>query len=342
MKHTLLLPFAILTGSAAAQNFNVDFAATNIPDPNYGADGLAGIWNGIDTQHCNAPASLVDLSGTPRPVTLSLSGTMCDFSGDPDCQQIAGDYELLDGINVDIIETITIEGLLPGRYEVRGYAHHGDNPFSDIKVIGEVDSDCMYGSCSVSSATGLNYTQARFWIDVPYPGTLVIDFESVYNFCGNQSPHDFVMSGLQLERTHHESFGNVGTSYCTSEPNSTGSEALISATGTRYLTGELVMSYDDLTLSASPVPSNEVCMFMYGTQQTQLPYYNGFLCIAGTGLRLDPFVSGSNMTMSQSIDFGVAQITAGQTLNFQAFFRDVAAAGAFANLSDATQITFAP
>ena len=60
--------------------------------------------------------------------------------------------------------------------------------------------------------------------------------------------------------------------FCSSTPNSTGSPALISATGSDSV------SANDIVLFAQPVP-NQPGIFFYGPEQIAVPFGNGTLCV---------------------------------------------------------------
>ena len=137
---------------------------------------------------------------------------------------------------------------------------------------------------------------------------------------------------------------NVGSPYCVALPNSTGSIASISATGSNCVLLE------NLTLHASPLPPNQFGVFFYGVDQTQVPFGNGVLCVAGGAggiARLPIEQAGTFGEMEHLVDYSdppnaANEITAGSSFNFQAWYRDPAAGGAFFNLSDALAITFRP
>jgi len=130
------------------------------------------------------------------------------------------------------------------------------------------------------------------------------------------------------------------TTYCTAGPNS------VSVLG-GYMShsGSIVVSDNNLSLSASPVP-NTIGLFFFGPNQTSVPFGQGFRCVANPLVRLSPptFVSGNVAT--RVLDFQGSgnenQISAGDTANFQFWFRDPNG-GAPPNdfsLSDGLQITF--
>jgi N-dimethylarginine dimethylaminohydrolase len=128
----------------------------------------------------------------------------------------------------------------------------------------------------------------------------------------------------------------VGTAYCASGANG----ALIGTTGSASIAA------NDLVLHAQNVPKKTFGIFFYGNTQKQIPFGHGYLCVGSTVqlARLGPPVnSGVGGELVRALDVTAppnpsAQITAGSTWNFQAWFRD----GASFDLSDAQQITFVP
>jgi hypothetical protein len=131
----------------------------------------------------------------------------------------------------------------------------------------------------------------------------------------------------------------LGTTYCAAGPNSTGSAATVSASGSASVAA------NDLLLRAEPVP-NQFGVFFYGPQQTNLPFGNGTLCITGEIGRLDVVMATGNvMTFlldNTSPPSTSTQITASSTWNFQAWFRDPMAGGAFFDLSNGLSLVFGP
>jgi len=131
------------------------------------------------------------------------------------------------------------------------------------------------------------------------------------------------------------------TNYCMSTANSTGSPAVISATGTSSF------SVNDLALHCGPMPANEPGIFYFGQGQTQIPFGDGFRCVTGaTVYRLFPVVfSGTNQVMDLALDngtFPASQLTPGSSWNFQGWFRDPAGGGTSFNLSDGARVLFLP
>ena len=132
---------------------------------------------------------------------------------------------------------------------------------------------------------------------------------------------------------------------CSTEANSTGAAAHISALGSYEV------SHNSLELYAAPVP-NEYGIFFYSQTPANggngIPLGDGRLCIGpGTLHRLYPPVLGSGLAMTRALDMAsppspAAQITAGSTWYFQAWFRDPAAGSSGFNLSNAIEVPFCP
>lgn len=131
--------------------------------------------------------------------------------------------------------------------------------------------------------------------------------------------------------------------FCSSTTNSTGSPALMDASG------GCVVAANNLVLTAAPVP-NQPGLFFYSSAQANggngVPFGNGLRCIGGGGAALIrlPVVVASGNVMSYAVDMNNlpsnGQITPGSTWNFQAWFRDPMGGGAAFNLSDGLEIQF--
>jgi hypothetical protein len=138
-------------------------------------------------------------------------------------------------------------------------------------------------------------------------------------------------------------YETTSTSFCVSALNSSGSESLITSIGSNSVAA------NDLGFIAGPGPANEPGIFYYGPLQIQVPFGDGNRCVggsAGTIVRMFPFaVADGSGVMSASIDNTNpthAQVMPGATLNFQAWFRDPAAAMTGFNLSNGLEVTFTP
>ena len=136
----------------------------------------------------------------------------------------------------------------------------------------------------------------------------------------------------------------LATNYCTATPNSSGSPAAMS------VSGSYSVAANDLVLHAAPLPAGQLGMFFYGGGAGASVLGNGLLCVdqnAGGLARLGVVAAGGGGELSAPLDVTApptpaAQITAGSTWYFQAWFRDPAGGGAGFNLSDGLEVTWLP
>ncbi len=135
--------------------------------------------------------------------------------------------------------------------------------------------------------------------------------------------------------------GSGPTRYCTSTVNSSGAAADIHYVGTTSVAA------GDLILEAGPAPANQSGIFFYGQNQTQVPFGDGFLCVAGPQFRLAVGTTDAAGFALHAFDASATagaggQVTAGTSWNFQYWFRDPAAGGAMFNTSRGLTVDFTP
>jgi hypothetical protein len=132
--------------------------------------------------------------------------------------------------------------------------------------------------------------------------------------------------------------GDIGTKFCSATNNSTGFPADISASGSTS------SAAGDLQLTSAPVP-NQNSIFFHGANQVQVPFGNGFICAQGNIVR-GAVVAATGNTVSYTYDNSNAKHSLsgfiGQNRQFQHWFRDPMAGGAFFNTSNAISITVQP
>jgi hypothetical protein len=133
----------------------------------------------------------------------------------------------------------------------------------------------------------------------------------------------------------------LGTKYCTSNPNTTGSAADITASGSAS------SAAGDLTLTSAPIP-NQAGVFFHGASQGNTPFGCGFLC-AATGTERGAVVVATGNSASYTYDNSNAKHDlggfVGTTRNFQHWYRDPLNAGACGdtfNTSNAISIGILP
>lgn len=129
---------------------------------------------------------------------------------------------------------------------------------------------------------------------------------------------------------------SLGAEFCVSAPNSTGSAARASATGSTSVAA------NDLTLRAGPLPDGFGFFFYGSAQAAPSPTGNGTLCLGGSLFR-SPVASATGLLLAVELDLATAPasaITAGSTWHFQGIFRDATAGGAGFDLSNGVALTF--
>ena len=138
--------------------------------------------------------------------------------------------------------------------------------------------------------------------------------------------------------------GSVGSPYCATNANSTGSSGVLSASGSP------LVSANDLTLEASSLPNNSFGFFLASLDQgfVQNPGGSaGNLCLGGSiGRYVGPgqiVNSGATGSFTLPLDLtqtptptGLVAIAAGETWNFQAWGRD----GSTSIFSEAVSVAF--
>ena len=136
----------------------------------------------------------------------------------------------------------------------------------------------------------------------------------------------------------------VGTSVCQTSPNSVGSGALISGSGSASV------GANDLTLNCIQLPANKPGLYYYGPAQQQVPFGNGWRCISGGGIgifRLGTVTSSAGGVATYNVNYAAQTlpngiITPGSKWFFQFWYRDPGQPPAEFNLSDALEVDFLP
>jgi hypothetical protein len=142
--------------------------------------------------------------------------------------------------------------------------------------------------------------------------------------------------------------GGIGTAYCTPVPNSTGTSAEMSATGSA------VATTNDLTLECSSMPNNSFGFFLTSRTQGAIQQpggSQGVLCVSGAiGRYVGPGQiknSGATGAISLQVDLtrhpqpsGLVQVLAGDTWNFTAWYRDVVGGTVTSNFANGLSVVF--
>lgn len=184
-------------------------------------------------------------------------------------------------------------------------------------------------------ATGLG-SDDLFWFDAAGFGPGLNGVCVNYGPCGGFAANPYASFYLQLFGTP-QGDAPIGTPYCSSGPNATGSAARISAEGTD--------PNADLVLVSTPVPDSSG-QFFYGPMMLGgVAFGDGLLCVGGMTTRLLPLVNAGMMmqapnTAALALDYS-APYASGLTgtVNFQHWFRSTLPGTGF-DTSDAISVTF--
>lgn len=156
------------------------------------------------------------------------------------------------------------------------------------------------------------------------------------------SDHQLVFTDLILPVVDH---CDEIYAYCVDNANSTGFPATLYWAGTPSVTG------GGFTLLAQSAVPSQFGLFYYGPIQTQAPFGHGFRCV-GSGLlgtfRLYPAIQSDAFGDAQRVldwgsapvGIGAGEIRAGETWNFQYWYRDPAAGSPGFNLTAALAVRF--
>jgi len=227
----------------------------------------------------------------------------------------------------------------------RDVDHHSGSIYDNTDWTSSMAGGALTWSCTETFAQNQNANALRW-------GTLFN-----FGFTANSAPSMTTATlGLfkpgpnsQLTATVDGPCGTpiCGTStYCTSAANTWSLNG-----GEIGSTGSTGIAANDMSLTVSGVPPTQFGLFFYGGDQTQVAFGNGFLCVTGSEtFRLQPPTMSDIFGLNtKALDYtqapmnaGSGMILAGATWNFQYWYRDPGAGGAFFNLSNGLEATFCP
>ena len=128
--------------------------------------------------------------------------------------------------------------------------------------------------------------------------------------------------------------------FCIAAPNSAGDGALICGSGSTSVAA------NDFTLSVAGAAPFQPGVFFFGPNAIEIPFGDGFRCVGGLVVRLNPPVpADASGAASRPVDLGVPPsdvITPGSLWHFQFWYRDPAAGGQGFNLSNGLKAVFHP
>ncbi|MEM9379593.1 MAG: hypothetical protein AAGB93_06540 [Planctomycetota bacterium] len=344
-----LLSALALSSTAVAQSINIDFGEefSNFltPGPTYGAAAnTPGTWNAIDpTAQAAATFTsgpLLDLDGTQTAVTIDFVSTSGNnyFEFEFNEPSTFGEDEaLMDDIMWTLgSHTMTIHGLADGTYTLYTYAMAPDEATgrTTVNVVGSADPAATVGG-SFSGGFVRNVTHAQHVVTVSGGNSIVVEVDFL-------SWSDS-LNGLQIVGA-----GDIGSSYCSVVPNSTGAAADLTGFG------NLAATANDVTLTTTGLPENAFAFFLVSLDQGFIQNPGGSqgnLCLGGSiGRYVGPGQiqnSGAAGAISFALDLaqtptptGFVSIQPGETWNYQAWYRDVVGGTAISNLSNGLSLTY--
>ncbi|MFT4541871.1 MAG: hypothetical protein ACI841_003386 [Planctomycetota bacterium] len=133
--------------------------------------------------------------------------------------------------------------------------------------------------------------------------------------------------------------------YCDALLNSEGYRPVIHGTGSGSI------SNNDFGIWAAQLPASQFCLFYFGDSQTQVPFGDGFRCVApgpqGILVRFPvqqaDSCGGVGLTIPIDNMPGGTQISPGMNLNFQGWYRDpLGPGGSGFNLTNGLSVAFTP
>ncbi|HEV8113507.1 MAG TPA: hypothetical protein VGR31_12095 [Planctomycetota bacterium] len=128
---------------------------------------------------------------------------------------------------------------------------------------------------------------------------------------------------------------------CVQSPNSADPQGAVMG-----WSGSTLVSHDDLVLRTTGCPPDKTCLFLYGRNDTFVPFGNGVRCVATPFHRLPSLHTDAGGAVAFPLDLTHlppnGQIAAGEDWLFQLVFRDPAAGGLRFNCSDSLRVSFCP
>lgn len=209
---------------------------------------------------------------------------------------------------------------------------------------GDGDMDVVVSNQTSNTIATLENLGGSFGPAVSYPSGVRPGRVAVADLDGNSTPDVGVACRDSNEVRIYPNTatgGGIGTNYCNSTPNSTGSMAVLSATGTG------TVAANDITLNVASLPASHPGLFLISNTAGFTPFAaggQGHLCL-GTPLArfgMAPQFSSAQGTVSMAIDLqnlpqGIT-VAPGETWFFQYWTRDTNLGFSTNNLSNGLSI----
>lgn len=355
----------LLSATASAQSFNVDFGLNTVspvPSDAYGAaSGSVGRWNPASSGLFAQP--LQNLDGSPATATVSESGSLGSFGFDNvgtsgDDGNLLDDYLDLGGPGN--ISSTTFDGLTNGNYDVYTYAWAADNRTgfcSQVSVTGSADpQQVVCGAWTGANALGITY--ALHNVDVT-TGTIEILVEATPTGTFG------TINGFQIIQNGGS---NTGSGYCFGDSgncpaaavgaagqgcpntNPNGNGALLVGTGDASFGGDTFgVAITDGAFTKPGILIQGAAPISFPNGNPTVPDSAGLFCV-NPQLRGDVFFTDGAGAAAQgsfsSMPFGATAQPVGSTTYLQYWFRDPgnpnanAGPGAEFNFSNALMVNW--
>ena len=201
-------------------------------------------------------------------------------------------------------------------------------------LTGDTITQDLAGTISTATVTGnLSKTSSGMSLSIP----IILNIDA-------SDPGSGISGSLSVSGNIVGNFTAASPAiYCIAAPNS-GS----SAGGQIGYSGSTSVSSNNLTLTATGIPTNQFGIFFYGPNAIQVPFGNGFRCVGGGVFRMNVLQSGATGSYQKQLNFfgaapqGAPEVDPGETWRFQCWFRDPPAGGATFNLTNTVSVDFIP
>ena len=280
----------------------------------------------------------------------TVPGTMCFVTGQGAVGGAVGANDVDGGATTLTTPTLDVSAVAdPYIAYWRWYSNSsGAGPGADVFVIDiSGDGGATWTNVETVGPTGPEVSggwfRHSFRVGSLLPAASQVRLRFVAADLGAGSIIEAAIDDLEVLQQCPNNCGGV-VNYCTATPNSTGTIAVMGATGSTSFAA------NDLVLTASSCPSSSVGMFAMARAQALTPIGNGNLCLGASlgpvvrlGVRPIDLLGIALLSFDNTAPpIPAGQVAAGETWNFQFVFRDLAAGGAGFNLTDGLSVTFCP
>jgi hypothetical protein len=221
--------------------------------------------------------------------------------------------------------------LLQRPMPLRGHVTHACTGAPLAATIAYVSPVFTSGEASSSEPT-----YGRYHAFLP-PGSHLLRFEAP-GFAPRTVPAVLSAGATTVLDVALTPLSTAGTTFCPATPNSTGQVPTIRSNGATSL------GQNQLQLTVDRLPTQESAVFLLGQNQVQIPMFAGVLCLGRPAHRLGLMNTGATGNVQSTLDLSQSPLalSAGTTVAYQLYYRDLAAGGTARNYSPALWLTFCP